>query len=133
MVLIGPTGKILLQLRDDGKGKSIPYPNMWGFPGGANERLERYLDCARREMREEFGLDLDLKRCTLIFVYDHDDTVADHVFACHVDETAGLELHEGAAVRWHTLNEIKQRPLGFFQERIVPYIEDHLRQSARNR
>jgi 8-oxo-dGTP pyrophosphatase MutT (NUDIX family) len=47
-------GTILMQLRDDGRGTSIPYPNMRNFPGGAAEPDEEPLDAAIREMAEEF-------------------------------------------------------------------------------
>ena len=47
-------GKILMQLRDDGCGEEIPFPNMWNFPGGLVESSETPLEAAIREIKEEF-------------------------------------------------------------------------------
>ena len=51
-------GKILLQLRDDGR---------WGLPGGLMELGESCEETARRETKEETGLDLG--RLTLLGVW----------------------------------------------------------------
>lgn len=37
---------------------TIPFPNMWDFPGGGREANENPFETARRETREEFGLTL---------------------------------------------------------------------------
>jgi 8-oxo-dGTP diphosphatase len=58
VVLRRPDGTILMQLRDDGRGTSIPYPNMWNFPGGAVEPDEEPFDAAIREIAEEFEINL---------------------------------------------------------------------------
>lgn len=47
-------GRILVCQRDD--DPSIPYPGMWDLPGGGAEPGESLLDCAYRELTEEFGL-----------------------------------------------------------------------------
>jgi 8-oxo-dGTP diphosphatase len=47
--------RILACLRDD--NPSIPYPGVWDLPGGGVEPGETLLDCAYRELYEEFGLD----------------------------------------------------------------------------
>ena len=55
-------GKILLQLRDDGR---------WGLPGGLMELGESCEETARRETKEETGLDLG--RLTLLGVWSGRD------------------------------------------------------------
>jgi 8-oxo-dGTP diphosphatase len=47
--------RILACLRDN--DPSIPYPGKWDLPGGGVEPGESLLDCAYRELFEEFGLD----------------------------------------------------------------------------
>lgn len=53
-------GRILACLRDE--DPKIPYPGKWDLPGGGVEEGETLLDCAYRELEEEFGLcDVSLK------------------------------------------------------------------------
>lgn len=57
-------GKVLLQRRSD--------RNTWGFPGGAMELGESISETARREIKEETGLNIELER--LIGIYsDYSD------------------------------------------------------------
>ena len=48
--------KLLVFLRDN--KTTIPFPNMWDFPGGGREGNETPLECLAREMMEEFGITL---------------------------------------------------------------------------
>lgn len=45
---------VLTLLRDD--FATIPFPDMWDFPGGGREGDETPQDCVLRELHEEFGL-----------------------------------------------------------------------------
>lgn len=65
-ILLRPSGEILMQLRDDGKGRQIPYPDMWCFPGGGKDEGETYLKTTLREVREEYELDIDADSCILL-------------------------------------------------------------------
>jgi 8-oxo-dGTP diphosphatase len=49
-------GSLIVYLRDD--KPTIPYPNMWDFPGGGREENETPLECITREIEEEFSLKL---------------------------------------------------------------------------
>ncbi|SFR37070.1 NUDIX hydrolase [Litoreibacter janthinus] len=53
-VFIG--NRLLVSLRDD--FKDIPFPACWDFAGGGCEKGETPEDCAVRELKEEFGLEL---------------------------------------------------------------------------
>ena len=44
-------------LRDD--RPELPWAGHWDFPGGGREGSETPFDCARRECREELGVDFD--------------------------------------------------------------------------
>ncbi len=48
---------LVVYLRDDKVG--IPYPGMWDLPGGGREADETPVECALREVEEEFGLRID--------------------------------------------------------------------------
>lgn len=49
-------GRLLTCLRDD--FDHIPFPAFWDLPGGGREGRERPIECALRELAEEFGLPL---------------------------------------------------------------------------
>ncbi|MFC0199938.1 NUDIX hydrolase [Paracoccus rhizosphaerae] len=51
---------MLVYLRDD--RPDLPFPAHWDLPGGGREGRESPVDCARRELAEEFGLDLPPSR-----------------------------------------------------------------------
>jgi hypothetical protein len=59
-------------------------------------------------------------QCKQIFCYDHDITKDDVVFICAVQGEPRLELREGAAIEWMTLDTIKGLKLAFEQENIIP-------------
>ncbi len=46
--------QLLVYLRDD--FAQLPWPGYWDLPGGGRENGEAPLDCALRELHEEFGL-----------------------------------------------------------------------------
>lgn len=48
--------KLVMQLRDNKPG--LRFANMWDFPGGGREESETPLECATREIQEEFGITL---------------------------------------------------------------------------
>lgn len=52
--------RLLTCLRDD--FDHIPFPAHWDLPGGGREGKEAPVECALRELREEFGIDLPPKR-----------------------------------------------------------------------
>jgi len=56
VILVDREGRVLLQLRDD--DPRIMYPDHWGITGGAALPGESPEETARREVREETGLEL---------------------------------------------------------------------------
>jgi 8-oxo-dGTP pyrophosphatase MutT (NUDIX family) len=122
VLLRRPNGTILMQRRDDGRGTSIPYPNMWNFPGGAAEPDEEPLDAAVREITEEFEIKLEPSDLREIWRYTHAHAAIDHIFLCPVSANTVPIMHEGAAWAWMTLSEIAQLRLGFEQMKIVEFM-----------
>ncbi|MER7458665.1 NUDIX domain-containing protein [Micromonospora sp. NPDC126480] len=53
VLLVDPSGRLLMQLRD---GEAAYFPHMWGLPGGHGEPGESPEETALRELREETGL-----------------------------------------------------------------------------
>lgn len=126
-ILVRPDGKILMQKRDDGRGKEIPYPNMWCFPGGGKESGEDHIEATVREIKEEYNLDVPAECCKLIFAYDHDNNLGDQVFVCKVPQDASPELYEGAEMQWMAVEEIKNLQLAWQQNQVFDRIEDAIR------
>ncbi|WP_265500063.1 NUDIX hydrolase [Paracoccus beibuensis] len=59
-LLLTHESRMLVYLRDDRHG--LPFPAHWDLPGGGREGGESPLDCARRELLEEFALHLPPER-----------------------------------------------------------------------
>ena len=112
-----------MQLRDDGLGRSIPYPNTWNFPGGAIEPGESPLDAAIREIEEEFGIGLEPAACREIWSYSHEHAraITSSSVTCQTIQEPPVQ-REGAAFAWMTLEQIGKLELGFDQARILPQI-----------
>ncbi len=109
--------KILMQQRDENCKK---FPLMWCLPGGARDEGENYETTLLREIKEEYDLDLKLKRCTYLMDY-HDGT--DKVYVCKVNPDQEPKLKEGLAMKWMTVDEIEKLELGFHQEGIIPTLK----------
>lgn len=122
-VLLREDGKILMQLRDDGNGKQILYPNTWTIPGGNRELGESDVEGIIREIKEELNLEVSPSECEFIFEFMYDENVRDRVFLCRVKQDVKVELHEGAAIEWMMLRDIKKLKLAFYSEEIIPTLE----------
>ncbi len=124
-VLYRPDKTILMQFRDE---KSRLYPHTWCFPGGRCEGGEEPLNTVVRETREEYELKIEQNSCALILVQPH-EVIADeihYVFFCPIDAKQQPVLHEGKAMKWMGLEEIKSTPLGFGDDSIIPHLEEFL-------
>lgn len=118
---------ILMQFRDE---NSKLFPHMWCFPGGGCEEGEELLDTVIREAQEEYELELDKNSCKPFLTQPHpvipDET--EYVFFCPIDLEQQPVLHEGADMKWMTLEEIKSIALGFGDETIIPYLEKFIQE-----
>jgi mutator protein MutT len=90
-------GGTILIARRTGDG---PLKGKWEFPGGKVEKGETPEDCARREVREELGITINIETliCTSEHTYPHTSVVLSAYTASFVSgEISGNEYEE---IRW---------------------------------
>jgi mutator protein MutT len=102
--LIGRGGSYLIRRRPPLPGS--PMPGYWEFPGGKCHEGESPEHCARRECREEVGLDVRVVRPRRVVrhVYPH-GFVELHFFECEPEPIAA-EPAEGSGFRWVPVPEL---------------------------
>lgn len=104
-------GAICVIEREDGRMLLVHqiYRHNWGLPGGLTKRRESIEDCARREVREEVGLRVELLGEPRVVV-DPVPRRIDVVFRARPEpdqdpDEAAPRSPEIGAVRWVTLDE----------------------------
>jgi 8-oxo-dGTP diphosphatase len=106
--LVGPSGALLLQLRDD---RAPYYPNVWGLPGGAVEPGETPLEAAARELWEETSL-RPAGPLTLFMRQElpAQSRVKNYFFGSTTATQSDVVLGEGAAMLFIPADEVLARP-----------------------
>lgn len=125
-VIVRPSGEILMQQRDDGNGREIPYPNMWCIPGGGKTEDETHLETTVREIKDEYELEVAPENCRLLLSYDHDDVADDRVYVCPVPQNCRPVFHEGRDMQWKRIDDIREETLAWEQFKFWPRLKAHL-------
>lgn len=105
VILRKPSGKILMQLRDN---NTKCYPNKWCFPGGGLDEGETHIEAAVREVSEECGLLFHPNQLFYFYETDHDGFKTDQFFVCSVPEDLEVKCFEGQKNEWKTLEEVEK-------------------------
>lgn len=120
-------GHVLVYLRDD--KPSIPHPNEWDLPGGGAEGAESPLECALRELHEEFTIVLDSARVCWTRVYPSINAgrPPSHFFVALVDREDIESIvfgDEGQHWAMMPLGEFLDHPRGVthLQQRLRDYV-----------
>jgi 8-oxo-dGTP diphosphatase len=116
-------GAILAYLRDD--KANIPFPGRWDLPGGGREGDESPIECALRELEEEFALRLPADRIEWERFYPTPDLPPGGAFflagTIRADEIASIRFgDEGQCWRMMSLHEFLTHSL------TVPYLVSRL-------
>lgn len=116
VVILDAAGRVLLAEREDGAG--------WNLPGGGVDPGESPWDAARREVREEVGVEVELLR--LAGLYHVPDRPA-LVFSFEARILSGepRALEETLAVRWCDPADLPPRTLARHAERLRDVLARH--------
>jgi 8-oxo-dGTP diphosphatase len=100
-VIIRNRGRVLVGKRRGGLGAGS-----WGVPGGQLELFESWDDCARREVREETGLELGALRYVAatndVFVAEHQHYVTVYLESETNAEPGNPSPRETVRWEWHS-------------------------------
>lgn len=123
--------KLLVESCDYGRGRFCK------LPGGGHQRGETMKDAVIREVKEELGLDITVKRLVLMRDYiakNHNTPIddpcfhqAELMFECEVKDFSmlgqGTELDgENQVIKWLDLDNLEKTD--FVPKAIIPYLRD---------
>ena len=124
-----PKVSIVITLERQGEGnrreflfqqrKKNPFYDFWGRASGKMRWGETVIEAARRELKEETGLDATFEYKLLYHKRDYDkagELLEDKIFLCvHSNEYTGdlIEEFEGGINRWMTMEELLVQPKRF--------------------
>ncbi|MBQ1482776.1 MAG: (deoxy)nucleoside triphosphate pyrophosphohydrolase [Erysipelotrichaceae bacterium] len=93
--IIEQNGKIMIARRSYGE-----LAGFWEFPGGKYEERETGEQAIKREIEEEFDVEIDVERylCTIEHQYDSFYLIMD-CFICTL-RSEELVLHDHSAIQW---------------------------------
>lgn len=86
------------------RGENSDHPNEWEFPGGKVESGETPEDCIIREIKEELGIRISIKK--QLFYVEHDygfKKIRLIPFLCKIEEGIPLAI-EHKSVKWYSFD-----------------------------
>ena len=101
-----------------------PFKNYWALIGGAKENSETFEDCAKRELKEEAGLEAEnLRYLTEITVNNKLGLQLSKVFMCVLQNgEVHIDPSEVSEARWFAQSELPQKIVPFHIELIKQWL-----------
>ncbi len=94
--IIEQNGRVLATQRSE----RMSMPLKWEFPGGKIHAGETAEECLKREVREELGIEIEVRRSLTPRTHAYPDfTVTLYPFICRI-RSGMIRLHEHAASVW---------------------------------
>lgn len=127
MIALNLSSTIIVR-RDDAilliKRNIPPFKNYWALIGGAKENSETFEDCAKRELKEEVGLEVEnLQYLIEITVNNELGLQLSKVFMCELENR---ELHidpiEVSEARWFVKSKLPKKIVNFHKELIMKWL-----------
>ena len=122
-ILVGATGKLFLSRRGQSSKNERGY---WEFPGGAVEFGETLADALQREMREEYGIEIEVG--DLLDVVDHIlPSEGQHwvspTFICRIKkgEPEILEPQKCSEIGWFEIDQVPEFLSMVTQQNLLHY------------
>ncbi|WP_237068376.1 NUDIX domain-containing protein [Microbulbifer guangxiensis] len=112
-------GRYLICLRPDGK----QHGGFWEFPGGKVDPGEDFASAIRRELLEELELEVTFIGETLFTAQERDSPFRINFIG--VETRGNPVLHEHAAIRFCSLEEMNELSLAPSDQEFVIHLEDY--------
>jgi 8-oxo-dGTP diphosphatase len=101
--IIERDGRILAAQR----GRSMGMPLKWEFPGGKIEAGETPEACLKRELAEEMGIEIAVRRAMPLHTHRYPAfTITLYPFVCAI-ASGEIALNEHQAIAWVTTDELR--------------------------
>lgn len=120
LILFNSKNKILLQHRVSTKKW---YPNLFTYSVSGAVANESYEDCIQREMQEEIGISINVKRLFAYPFFDTFDKAWHCVFVGKSDDEITPDAREIQEIKWIDANELKKDILENSNIYTPPFIE----------
>jgi len=110
--------QVLLGKRDS---KSLYYPNFWGLPGGITRHGESFINTAKREVKEELGVDIKITREGKRVYENISNKIHNISIIYHAKIISKLPKpkDETSEVKWFKPSEIRNMKLAYDHKEIL--------------
>jgi mutator protein MutT len=100
--------------------------NLWEFPGGKIEEGETTEDCIKREVKEELGIDIAIKKHLIDINHNYSEfSVTLRVYLAHIIAGNPQPL-ESAEIRWVKVEELSNFQFPSANQSIIDILPSHI-------
>ncbi|MBN1113952.1 MAG: (deoxy)nucleoside triphosphate pyrophosphohydrolase [Oligoflexia bacterium] len=122
-VIYSDDGKILIAKR----GVGMRFSGKWEFPGGKVEHSEDFESALKREIQEEFGVDIKVGGLLLTWRYHYDFSDIDFTAYSSGIVSGDITLREHSDINWVELNELSGYDLLPADRVLLEYLQEEVK------